>query len=726
MKNPIPDSRLSIASQQQVGVSLSEKETLEQESRERLFADLLQNRIEFSSFPYEAHIQYSNYCNMSCIMCWDGNNPPTKKTPPEMLEKIGRQLGPHLSIVTPYSGSEPLVLTWEETQQMARDYGILLCITTNVQFLTEARFHELKDITETLIMSIDSHIPAVFEKIRPRGNSKKVFANLESAARLCNEHNLESIVNVVFMTQNAPMLSDTLNYLADIGIQNVNIIQLLDVNGNSRMYDPLLHFSDEYVAWIKSECIAVAKKRQFRLIWSIAGYAEYDYRGPEFVPTHPRKHWNDQWDMRMKLFFPGFCRNAYNRLRVDSEGDVAPCCYATEGELSLGNLNETDFDSIWNGSEARDLRRGMLTNDVPALCQSCRFHDVIPPQPTLPFVETEEERSPALANFEVPTSLPSLEIIAPDHAARSIDPVPIQIRQPPLPVREFVLMVSLGGEDEEVHRSTLQPTSQTDEALTFAIPNETWNQLKPNVGYWWMVWAIPELESQRPLRCAEARCVIRHQPLPRIADSTLRYADRGFVPVSDLGGGKQEGWSQQENVPQRPLVALNGRHSSPGPVPQPINQTQSSPLRAGSMLGWINQLVGSEQSKQPQHGIADGYLDVAASGKSSLKISGWIMLVDGPAESVEVVGLKGDTVVATVFERADVADQFPQHADAINAGYEVVLEDDLFWQQDCYRFAIVAKRNGRVEFRCNVTCRGSAAPKYPLTSRSLRAGSLDF
>ena len=310
-------------------------------------------------------------------MCWDGNNPPTRKTDPDLLKRIGEQVGPHLSIITPYSGSEPLVLTWDQTREMAQQYGILLCITTNVQFLDEQKFHELKEITETLIISIDSHVPEVFEKIRPRSNSKKVFANLATTAKLAVEHNLECIVNIVFMTQNTPMLTDTLNYMADLGIQNVNIIQLLDVNGNSSMYDPLIHFSADYVAWIKRECVATAKARKLRLIWSVSGYAEFDFREPGFVPLKERKLWNDEWDERMKRLFPRFCRNAYGRLRIDSDGDVSPCCYATQGELSLGNLQHQDFDEIWNSAEAQDLRRGMFSGDVPALCQSCRYHDLV-------------------------------------------------------------------------------------------------------------------------------------------------------------------------------------------------------------------------------------------------------------------------------------------------------------------------------------------------------------
>ena len=50
---------------------------------------------------------------------------------------------------------------------VAGRHGIKLSLTTNAQFLDEAKFFELKDITETLYLSIDSHIPEVFAQTRP-------------------------------------------------------------------------------------------------------------------------------------------------------------------------------------------------------------------------------------------------------------------------------------------------------------------------------------------------------------------------------------------------------------------------------------------------------------------------------------------------------------------------------------------------------------------------------
>ena len=713
-------------SKTQVQVTFEQKETLEREYRRLLFDDLLNGRVKFSGGPYEAHIQFSNYCNMSCIMCWDGNNPKTKKTDADLLKTIGEQLGPHLSIVTPYSGSEPLVLTWDQTLEMAKQYGILLCITTNVQFLDEEKFHELKDVTETLILSIDSHIPEVFEKIRPRGNSKKVLANLETTAKLCVEHNLECIINVVLLTQNAPMLTDTLNYFADLGIQSVNIIQLLDVNGNSRMYDPLLHFSEEYLAWLKRNAIATAKQRKFRLIWSVAGYAEFDFREADFVPPKKRKAWNDDWDEKMKLFFPRFCRNAYGRLRVDSDGDVSPCCYATQGELSLGNLRDQPFDEIWNSTEAQDLRRGMFSGDVPVLCQSCRYHDLVKPFLSLPFVEQEEAGFSKEYSTGFDLAVPRLEAMQPEHGCRCSDAVTFRIRNPEVSVEKFLLAVSLGGQTEEVHHQQFTPKSCENGDLIFEMSPKMLQALKANVGYWWMIWAIPSDSQVQPLRCSEVRCLIRHQDLVRLEGSSLRYSDQGFIPVSDLGGNKREGWQNPNHLPARPVAAFHGRAGKPQQVVE-LGNRATAQVHAGLSQSSVGQKGFFDRlfSRPKESGVKDAYLEVMSQQSNALCISGWILLKQGAADSIEIVQ-EGGCVVAEVCDRADIEAAFPKIESAIRAGFSAVLPDETFWKGDRYRFSIVAKRGKRVEFRCNVSCTaGQGEVANEATAHSIRNGVLD-
>ena len=240
-----------------VAISMAEKEEIENQNRIRLEQQMLVKDLEFGPGPQYALVQFSNYCNMSCIMCWNSNNPRTVQLTAKLVELIGSQLGPHVSVMEPYSGSEPLVLTWQETRDMAKEYGIQLILTTNAQTLDEQTFDELKDITRVLNFSIDCHIPEVFEKIRVGAHTDIVFENVIRSARLARENRIECVVNLVLMTFNAPFLPETIQFFHDIGIDSVNIIQMNDVNKRSYYFDAVRHCSVEYLSWLKTRTIDV-------------------------------------------------------------------------------------------------------------------------------------------------------------------------------------------------------------------------------------------------------------------------------------------------------------------------------------------------------------------------------------------------------------------------------------------------------------------------------------
>src|SRR3954451_662324 len=163
-------------------IAWDERDRIAKRNRALLDAELLSKSLVFESRPYEAHIQFSNFCNMSCIMCWDGDNPPVKKMSPLVLERIRTQIAPHLAVVTPHDGSEPTAVTWEETVALAKDYSVQLEFVTNGQLFDEKKFLEVKDHLEMVVISIDSHLPELFEKIRPGAKATTVYENFEKIA----------------------------------------------------------------------------------------------------------------------------------------------------------------------------------------------------------------------------------------------------------------------------------------------------------------------------------------------------------------------------------------------------------------------------------------------------------------------------------------------------------------------------------------------------------------
>ncbi len=687
--------------------SLREMETIERAYRQLLLEDLLSQNLQFRSGPYEAHIQFSNFCNMSCIMCWDGKNPKAEKAPDELLKKIDEQVAPYLSVITPYSGSEPLVWTWDETRTIAEDNGVLLCITTNGQYLDEKRFNELKDITETLLISIDSHIPEILELIRPGGNIQKVLANLETTAKLAKKNGVECIVNLVLMTLNAPHIAETIEHLGKIGIESVNVIQMLDVNGRSRFYDPLLQFSQEYISWIRQKCIATASEHHLRLMWNVGGFEEFDFRREGFVPALPRKDWNDDWDQRMRRMFPGFCRNVWNRLRIDCHGDVAPCCYAVEGELSLGNLNEQSFDQIWNGVNARDLRRGMLCGDVPSHCSACRYNDPIQPFSEMEFCSVVDDDLRKQHQREDETQL-GLVRIAPDHVHRSEPPISVEFSVPPFQVQRFAVALAFAGETDEIHRFEATEFTISDNRVSLEVPLPIWNLLRTNVGYWINVWAIPS-HPCRPLeRMKESFAVIRHEPLERIANSTLRYSSDGALPIVDLGGRKAQGFpiNSSSNRPSLHTATLKDVRGSVSSI------AKEELTRKQGVRNWLNSLLFRPTTERfaltLNDGVVDGYFDKIIENDDSILIQGWLLFKTGAPSSVSF-RTSMRTVVAKPVARYDIAMSFPKAKNALQSGFEVELTWDDVANVRSYQVQLVATNDSGEESVVSVEGIGNTA-----------------
>jgi radical SAM protein with 4Fe4S-binding SPASM domain len=531
----------------------TQRDAVDRRNRALLQEDLLRKRLLFASRPYEAHVQFSNFCNMSCIMCWDGENPPLQKMSPQMIARVAQELGPHLTVIIPHGGSEPLVVTWDETRDMAERYSIELGLTTNVQFLDEDKFAELEDIVELVVLSVDSHVPEIFAKIRPKSRPERVFRNLETVSRLARERGVECLIQIVFMTENAALLPETVAYVADAGFSNVKVIQLMNFNGRSGYSDPLLHFSADYVERTKRQCIDVSKEKRICFKWFET--ETYDYR-EHSVPPKPHRVANDELDYWAKYALPGYCKYAYSRVRLHSDGEVAPCGWATEGDLTLGNIGEQTLEQVWNGVNARDLRRAHLTHDYPTLCKTCRYTDPAPPQLVMPFLREAE----ALVGAGLAETEPAISVLDPPHMARIEDAPSIRVETPARRVSGWFVALSLGSGVNgpagaaEVHVHALVAEQRDDGTTRLEVPDEAWQALRTNMGYWWTPFAVLADDSRRALRAVELRCVVRHEPIERLAGSTLTYPDEDARPFADLGGAMSAGWTERESLQERPLV----------------------------------------------------------------------------------------------------------------------------------------------------------------------------
>ena len=69
-----------------------------------------------------------------------------------------------------------------------------------------------------------------------------------------------------------------------------------------------------------------------------------------------------------------FCYGLRDQIGVLCDGSVVPCCLDHEGDLSLGNLHETDLETILQTEKAQAIYRGFQQRKAAEeLCRKCGY-----------------------------------------------------------------------------------------------------------------------------------------------------------------------------------------------------------------------------------------------------------------------------------------------------------------------------------------------------------------
>jgi radical SAM protein with 4Fe4S-binding SPASM domain len=210
----------------------------------------------------------------------------------------------------------------------ARDAGVLdIMIHTNGMLLTESMAAGLIDGGLTrLMVSLDALTQPVYDKIR-------VGADLEVVQR--------------------------------------NIARFLEVRRTRGRRLPLLSVNFVRMAVNEHELEAFVE------FWhdTVDFFAIQEYINP--FPTREDKDALTAATLQRTLDFK--CAQPYQRVAVQYDGTVAPCCTFYGAELDVGNVFQRPLAEIWRGAAMTDLRalhaRGeYFTNDV---CRTCAHNSIV-------------------------------------------------------------------------------------------------------------------------------------------------------------------------------------------------------------------------------------------------------------------------------------------------------------------------------------------------------------
>ncbi len=333
-----------------------------------------EKQVILRSFPYYIQIGADNRCNLKCGFCMAAADREKgilhiqdRKLDKNAIEIFDR-LEPYmrywrfLSVTGP--GESLLNPKLDEILKMVRESSpdCTIVITTNGVLIDEAMAHTLVDCQVTEVsVSMDSVSKETYEELRVNAKFEDLLAALETLNRVKAQRKSrfpELSLTPNFMTVNIRELPDFIEFAARYGVSNVQAtptqIYRRSWVERSLLNHPALTRRMAEETERRAARSGIRFTNGLRMVYANRGLGLKKLIRAEETIDFPTD--------------PSDCLKAWNSLYIEPDGEVRPCCYQSP---IYGNIFEEDFEEIWNGTEARELRRQMIDDDLPASCREC-------------------------------------------------------------------------------------------------------------------------------------------------------------------------------------------------------------------------------------------------------------------------------------------------------------------------------------------------------------------
>ncbi len=271
------------------------------------------------------YLEISNVCNLSCSFCHGTRRAPRIMKRDE-LEKILPKLRGFTEYLYFHLMGEPLCHPdLEEFLGLAEKFGFKVIITTNGTLLDEKK--EL-----------------LFSKKALHKINISLHAFEANDLRVPFENYLENCLNF--------------GAAASKGTDKIVVFRLWNRGGEDALNGEILSAIERHFGKIEHE--KYDRRRGLRLCERV--FLEY---GDKF--DWPDVNADDTGD-------EVFCYGLRDQLGILCDGTVVPCCLDSEGDIPLGNIFESDLDSILSSKRATDIYDGFSSRRaVEPLCRRCGY-----------------------------------------------------------------------------------------------------------------------------------------------------------------------------------------------------------------------------------------------------------------------------------------------------------------------------------------------------------------
>jgi radical SAM protein with 4Fe4S-binding SPASM domain len=310
----------------------------------------LETTMPFSSqpsAPYRMDLALTYRCNNECEHCYNARS----RRHPELttaewkhiLDRLWQAGIPHVV----FTGGEPTLRTdLPELIAHAEANGQITGLNTNgrrlkdpafVQALADARLDHVQ-------ITLESHDAEIHDRmVAAQGAWGETVEGIRNALRT----NLYVMTNTTLLTYNSPGLSQTLDFLAELGVPTIGLNALIYSGHGAEAGTGLPESS---LPGLLETAREITGRTGQRLIWyTPTRYCEFD-------------------PLLLDLGVKG-CTAALYAMCVEPDGAVLPCQSYYQ---PLGRLPTDTWQSIWEHPLAVSLRE---RRDVPTACRDCTIFD---------------------------------------------------------------------------------------------------------------------------------------------------------------------------------------------------------------------------------------------------------------------------------------------------------------------------------------------------------------
>ena len=316
------------------------------------------------SRPVSVNLLITSRCNSKCVTCdsWKLTDHDRELSLDDFarLAKDMRAMG--IPIVTIGGGEPTLRKDLVEIIRVFKSAGLNVQLTTNALTLRQPQRQAFYGSgLDRLTISVDSHLPKVYEKIRGVDGADNVIENLHALLAEKPAH-LAVDTNTVLCRDNQDTFLDTLDVLHEMGVPKLNLSAVTTYGGNFLMTESKSGLAGIPIDRIDAivEGLLDRKRRTGSINTSrafIEGLRRY-FRDPS------------------KLVYP--CFAGYLSMDIFQDGSVYGC-----GNIpSFGNVRDGSLREIWESAKAEKTRRDMAEGRCPNCYVSCKIELAIAANPS--------------------------------------------------------------------------------------------------------------------------------------------------------------------------------------------------------------------------------------------------------------------------------------------------------------------------------------------------------